>query len=263
MDRTAETQANNNLTSSATYTILLIKYVIFSSAETETQPALGERFWERSRNKECFETAVVNGGAGMKTKVKICGLTKPTEAQMLNKYGADYAGFVMFYEKSRRNNTVQNAWQVLRYLDRKIQRVAVVVSPTLEQIRMIEQMDFQAVQIHGELPEELLEKIRLPIWRAYNIKDRVVPEESDSSKISAYVLDGGVPGSGKAFDWEALKRFQRGDKMLVLAGGLHEDNVKKAIDILHPDVVDVSSGVEGENGKDAQKVREFIRRVRE
>lgn len=199
----------------------------------------------------------------MKTKIKICGLTKPSEAQMLNKYKADYAGFVMFYEKSKRNNTVQNAWQVLRYLDRKIQRVAVVVSPTLEQIRMIEQMDFQAVQIHGELPGELLEEIRIPVWRAYNIKDAIVPEEADTPKISAYVLDGGVPGSGKAFDWEAMKRFRRGDKILVLAGGLNEDNVREAIQILRPDVVDVSSGVEGENGKDALKIKGFIERVRE
>ena len=61
-----------------------------------------------------------DGGADMKAKVKICGLTKPSEAQMLNKYGADYAGFVMFYEKSKRNNTVQNAWNVLRYLDRRM-----------------------------------------------------------------------------------------------------------------------------------------------
>lgn len=199
----------------------------------------------------------------MKTKVKICGLTKPSEAQMLNKYGADYAGFVMFCEKSKRNNTVQNAWQVLRYLDRKIQRVAVVVSPTLEQIRMIEQMDFQAVQIHGDLPAELLEKIRLPVWRAYNIKDGAVPKEADSPKVSAYVLDGGVPGAGKPFDWEALKRFQRGGRMMVLAGGLNEENVREAIDILHPDVVDVSSGVEGENGKDALKIKGFIGRVKE
>lgn len=198
----------------------------------------------------------------MRTKVKICGLTKPSEAQMLNKYGADYAGFVMFCEKSRRNNTVQNAWQVLRYLDRKIQKVAVVVSPTLEQVRMIERMDFQAVQIHGELPEELLQEIRLPVWRAYNIKNRTVPGGFDDPKISAYVLDGGVPGAGKPFDWEAMKRFQRGGKMLVLAGGLNEENVKAAIDILHPDVVDVSSGVEGEDGKDSLKVKEFIRKVK-
>lgn len=204
-----------------------------------------------------------DGGAAMRTKVKICGLTKSSEAVMLNKYGADYAGFVMFYEKSKRNNTVQNAWNVLRYLDRKIQKVAVVVSPTLEQIRMIERMDFQAVQIHGELSGEVLEEIRLPIWRAYNLRDQKVPEGLDSPKVSAYVLDGGVPGNGKTFDWEALKCFDRRDKLLVLAGGLNAENVREAAELLRPDVVDVSSGVEGEDGKDAQKIKEFIGRMRE
>ena len=198
----------------------------------------------------------------MKAKVKICGLTKPSEAQMLNKYGADYAGFVMFYEKSKRNNTVQNAWNVLRYLDRRIQKVAVVVSPTLEQIRMIERMDFQAVQIHGELSPELLKEIRLPVWRAYNINGQTIPEEAYSPQICACVLDGSVPGSGKAFDWEAVRGFDCGGRMLVLAGGLNSENVKEAIELLHPDVVDVSSGVEGENGKDSMKIKEFIERVK-
>ena len=198
----------------------------------------------------------------METKVKICGLTKPEEARMLNRYGADYAGFVMFYEKSRRNNSVQNAWQVLRYLDRKIQRVAVVVSPTLEQIRLIEQMDFNAVQIHGELSEELLGKIMIPVWRAYNVTDPVILQEEESEKITACVLDGSIPGSGKAFDWEKMRYFGQGGRMLVLAGGLNEGNVREAIDIFHPDVVDVSTGVEGENGKESGKVRAFIEKVK-
>lgn len=181
---------------------------------------------------------------------------------MLNACRADYAGFVLFYEKSRRNNTVQNAWQVLRYLDRNIKRVAVVVSPTLEQVKMIEQMDFHIIQVHGALSDEVLGEIRLPVWRAYNIRDDMKPEEVSSPKICGYVLDGAKPGSGEAFDWEALGSFQRGDKKLILAGGLHAGNVESAIEILRPDVVDVSSGVEGRDGKDAVKIKEFIGKVR-
>ncbi|MCI5995703.1 MAG: hypothetical protein MRZ45_07140 [Blautia sp.] len=89
----------------------------------------------------------------------------------------------------------------------------------------------------------------------------MLPEEASSPGISAYVLDGSVPGSGKTFNWDALKHFQRGDKMLVLAGGLNEENVSEAIEKLHPDVVDVSSGVEGENGKDALKIKGFIEKI--
>ncbi|MEE0419370.1 MAG: phosphoribosylanthranilate isomerase [Lachnospiraceae bacterium] len=198
----------------------------------------------------------------MSTEIKICGLTRPEEARMLNSSRADYAGFVLFYEKSRRNNTVQNAWQVLRYLDRNIKRVAVVVSPTLEQVKMIEQMDFHIIQVHGKLSDEVLGEIKLPVWRAYNIQDEMNPEEVSNPKICGYVLDGAKPGSGEAFDWEALGNFQRGDKTLILAGGLHAGNVERAMEILRPDVVDVSSGVEGQDGKDAVKIKEFIGKVR-
>lgn len=200
----------------------------------------------------------------MSVKVKICGITSIGEARMLNQERPDYAGFVMFYEKSKRYNTVQNAWQVLRYLDNKIQKVAVVVSPNLEQIRMLEQMDFQVLQVHGELTEEVLASVRFPIWRAFNLTEAYGLETyAEEPKVAGYVLDAAVPGSGKPFDWKALQGFERGDKLLVLAGGLHSGNVGEAIEILHPDIVDVSSGVENETGKDAGLIKKFIGKVKE
>lgn len=197
-------------------------------------------------------------------KVKICGLTSTKEASLLYKSGADYTGLVMFYEKSRRNNTVANAWQILRYVPREIQRVAVTVSPTLEQLKLIEQMDFHILQVHGELREEVLEAARLPVWKAYNISEGRLPVSGlYDEKIQGYVLDGAVPGSGRSFDWGALAGFDRRGKKLILAGGLKADNVCQAIEALHPDVVDVSSGVETENGKDAAKIKEFVRKVKQ
>ena len=206
-----------------------------------------------------------NRRRGSSTKVKICGLTTTREAGMLYKSGADYAGVVMFYPKSRRNNSVQNAWQILRYIPREIQRVAVTVSPTLEQLKIIQQMDFHILQVHGELSEEVLEAASLPIWRAYNMAEgQEAPEISArEEKIEGWVLDGAVPGSGKAFDWERLCKFDRGDKLLILAGGLNEENVGTAVETLRPDVVDVSTGVESEGGKDAGKIKKFVRKVKQ
>ena len=172
-------------------------------------------------------------------KVKICGLTSTKEASLLYKSGADYTGLVLFYEKSRRNNTVANAWQILRYVPREIQRVAVTVSPTLEQLKLIEQMDFHLLQVHGELREEVAKAAGLPIWRAYNISGGEIP----------------APG---AYDEKIT-----GGKKLILAGGLKADNVCQAIEALHPDVVDVSSGVETDGGKDAAKIKEFVRKVKQ
>lgn len=199
----------------------------------------------------------------MAVKIKICGITTAKEAGMLNAYLPDYAGFVMFYEKSRRNNSVEQAWKVMRYLDRRIQKVAVTVSPTPEQVRMLEQMDFQVIQIHGEVSKEAVKSCRIPIWRAHNLsKDAKLKDWDWEDRVTGYVLDGAVPGSGKTFDWEAWKSFDRKDKMMILAGGLNADNVEAAIEALSPDVVDVSSGVEGEQGKDARKIKEFIGKVK-
>lgn len=199
----------------------------------------------------------------MNTGVKICGITKVSETLMLNKYKPDFAGFVMFYEKSRRNNTVQNTWQLLRHLNSQIKRVAVVVSPTAEQINIIQQMDFQIIQIHGVLSEEAAVQIKKPVWRAFNINSGINSILSEEVKgVAGYVLDGAVPGQGKPFDWTSLTEFKRRDKQLILAGGLNEYNVEEAMSVLNPDIVDISSGVEGENGKDAAKVKKFIASVR-
>lgn len=198
-------------------------------------------------------------------EIKICGITRIEEAKMLNVAKPDYAGFVVFFEKSRRNNQLHHAWQILRYLDKKIQRVAVTVSPTLEQVKMIEKMDFQILQVHGELKQEVLDSSNLPIWRAWNIDSGPLLEDyNEEPGITGYVLDGAQAGSGKTFDWKKMKDFRRGDKKLILAGGLNRDNVWEAIETLHPDVVDISSGVEGEDGLKCQrKINEFMKQVRD
>lgn len=200
----------------------------------------------------------------MNTKVKICGLTTEQEAEILNVNGADYAGLVLFYEKSKRYNTIWNARSILSRLDPQIKKVAVTVSPTREQVQMIQQMDFQILQIHGKLTGEVREVIHIPIWYAHHIsKESELPGSSSDPLITGYLVDGAEPGSGKVFDWERLNAFDRGGKSMILAGGLNPDNVQQAIKILQPDIVDVSSGVENEHGKDEKKIKEFIRKVRE
>ena len=94
-------------------------------------------------------------------------------------------------------------------------------------------------------------------------------EQLEDALIEAYVLDGVEFGSGKAFDWNsgsvAQIRALFGNKKLVLAGGLNASNVAEGIRIFEPDIVDVSSGVEKEygSGKDEEKIKQFIRKVRE
>lgn len=198
-------------------------------------------------------------------KIKVCGLTTKKEAEFLNENKVDLAGMVMFFPKSKRNITPDTAKEIISALDKNIKKVAVVVSPSYEEIKIIESLGFDYVQIHGELGEELESKINLPILKAFNIKDMDLYERyKESKKVVGYVFDAQEPGSGKIFDWSLVKTLPKDDKILMLAGGLNPENVEKAIEYIHPDGVDVSSGVEYSDipGKDPEKIKRFVENAR-
>lgn len=202
------------------------------------------------------------------TKVKICGLTSPAEARYLNENHVDFAGMVLFFPKSKRNISIEQAMEIMAALDASIKRVAVVVSPSIEQVRQIEAAGFDYVQIHGEIPETETEAeaaIAIPILKAFNVSDMGSYEKyHNDSRIAGYVFDAIEPGSGKTFDWKLVDNIPRDEKLLLLAGGLNPDNVRMAIEAVHPDGVDVSSGVENDDGagKNPDKIHDFVAAVK-
>lgn len=202
------------------------------------------------------------------TKIKICGLTSPAEARYLNENHVDFAGMVLFFPKSKRNISIEQAMEIMAALDASIKRVAVVVSPSIEQVRQIEAAGFDYVQIHGEIPETETEAeaaIAIPILKAFNVSDMGSYEKyHNDSRIAGYVFDAIEPGSGKTFDWKLVDNIPRDEKLLLLAGGLNPDNVRMAIEAVHPDGVDVSSGVENDDGagKNAEKIHDFVAAVK-
>lgn len=201
------------------------------------------------------------------TKIKICGLTSPAEARYLNENHVDFAGMVLFFPKSKRNISIEQAMEIMAALDASIKRVAVVVSPSIEQVRQIEAAGFDYVQIHGEIPETETEAeaaIAIPILKAFNVSDMDSYEKyHNDSRIAGYVFDAIEPGSGKTFDWKLVDNIPRDEKLLLLAGGLNPDNVRMAIEAVHPDGVDVSSGVENDDkaGKNPEKIHDFVAAV--
>ena len=209
-------------------------------------------------------------------KVKICGITKPQEARYLNEAGADYAGFV-FFAKSKRNVTVDEALAIQAELHPPIKRVAITVAPDRRLVERIEDAGFDILQVHQSIDREILEHVHIPVWFAVNIADEVQLTEKIKfleelpdvlfDKIEAFVVDGADYGSGKTFDWQQSegirdRAFFAGRKF-VLAGGLNEENVTEGIRRFQPDIVDVSSSVEGTDGKDQDKINGFIRKVRD
>lgn len=205
-------------------------------------------------------------------KIKICGITRENEVELLNELHVDYAGFVLFFEKSKRNMDLNRAVELKNRL-KSTRSVAVVVEPTLEQARLIEEAGFDVLQVHGKLMEDIEEQCDITIWKAVNVKnddDEVHNSRLETflndDRISAIVMDAADAGSGETFDWNVLLNEDFGAKDFVLAGGLNPVNVGAAILKLNPDVVDVSSGVEYTDktivGKDARKVIEFVENTR-
>ena len=194
--------------------------------------------------------------AGVKdmTKVKICGLSRPEDIEAVNTYGADYAGFV-FFEKSKRNISYEKSEMLLKELkkNQNIQSVAVCVSPSKD----------------GTIPADCQSDGGLALWQAVNIAGSTEVDADElfiqSPNIQGYVVDGAEYGSGKTFGWEAEEKtfvfpekLKIQNRQFILAGGLNIENVQTGIHMLHPDVVDVSSGVERDGVKDAALIRKFI-----
>lgn len=110
-----------------------------------------------------------------------------------------------------------------------------------------------------------MEQTTIPVLKAFNVSDMDKYEEyHNNPRIAGYVFDAQEPGSGRTFDWSLVKQVPRDEKFLLLAGGLNIENVEEAIRFVKPDGVDVSSGVEnsGKTGKDEDKIKQFVRKVR-
>lgn len=204
----------------------------------------------------------------MKKKIKICGITTEKEIGYLAEAGVDYAGFVLFYPKSKRNISIEQAGELLQCLPATISPVAVTVSPSDEQLEAIEKTGFSAVQIHGKISDESIRRISIPVIKAFNVDDlEAFSHYEQMDQVVGFVLDAQVPGSGQAFDWSVVEQLPPTDKMLLLAGGLKPENVRDALRMLGDriDGVDTSSGVENENGvgKSREKIFALVQRVRE
>lgn len=200
-------------------------------------------------------------------KVKICGITSLEDISIINKYRPEYAGFV-FYERSKRNLNFEKARELLSKLDESICPVAVVVSPDMIMLEAIEGLGFGILQVHGKLEKDVISRWKGSIWQAVNIAGQEMPSVVRDDKVVGYVVDGANYGGGETFDWEqehikkSFEVLKDKDQIRILAGGLNPDNLRIGIERFAPDVVDVSSGVEGAQGKDSEKVRLFIQCAR-
>ena len=191
------------------------------------------------------------------TKVKICGLSTKGAVESAVSAGADYIGFV--FAPSKRQVTLEEAAELAKLIHAGVKMVGVFVSPSRAQLlEAIEKVGLDMVQIHGQVADDLFEKLPCASIQAVQVDgDGHVP----SSQADYLLFDAPVAGSGQTFDWEQLDTTELSQPFFI-AGGLNEDNVEEAIQHFTPFAVDVSSGVESNGQKDHEKIRRFIERVK-
>ena len=206
----------------------------------------------------------------MRTRVKICGMTRVEDIQAAAQAGADAIGLV-FYPPSPRFLSLDWARQLAGEVPPFVSTVALFVNPTAAEVySVVERVKPAMLQFHGEEAPEFCHQFGVPYLKACRVKSGVSPGVDllkylrPFSGAAGWLLDSHVAeygGVGESFDWSLVPAERT--RPLVLSGGLTRDNVREAVRRVRPWAVDVSSGVEVSKGiKDAAKIAAFIAEVR-
>ena len=202
----------------------------------------------------------------MRTRIKICGLTRVEDAHVAASYGADAIGLV-FYAASPRAVTLEQAAGIARSLPAFVTCVGLFVNPHSEEVaEVLNHVPLDCLQFHGEETAVFCEQFDRPYIKAIRINQDtdINLEASRYPQARAVLLDTYVQdipgGTGESFDWSRIPADC--SRPVILAGGLTLENVADAIRQVRPYAVDVSGGVEQRKGiKDQAKIRQFIAEV--
>jgi phosphoribosylanthranilate isomerase len=209
----------------------------------------------------------------MRTRVKICGITRSEDALDAATLGADAIGLV-FYDKSPRAVTLQQAAAISHQLPAFVTSVALFLDADAELIRqVVTQVGVDLLQFHGSECADFCRGFGRPYIKALGMETGGTIEQIHAGVLAnaaafddarGLLLDSNAPGAaggtGETFDWTTIPTGL--ERTLILAGGLGVHNVAEAVRKLRPWAVDVSSGVEREKGiKDAALMQAFINEV--
>lgn len=196
-------------------------------------------------------------------KIKICGLKRLEDIEIVNKYKPDYIGFV--FADSKRKVTSDLACKMKKNLDSSIKSVGVFVDEDIDVIiKLYDEGIIDIAQLHGLENEEYIKKLKqksnykLEIINAIEMSGEKDLLGYENSLADYLLLDSGK-GSGKTFDWRLIRKDLK--KEFFLAGGLNSKNISKAIEEFNPYAVDLSSSVETDGYKDELKIKEVMEEV--
>ncbi len=206
-----------------------------------------------------------------RTRIKFCGLTRPGDVRLAGELGADAIGFV-FARSSPRHVPPTQARLMRNALAPLVDAVALFMDNTTEEVRdAVKQVRPTLLQFHGNEDDAFCRSFGVPYIKAVPMGEGAEGAGTATALqvrypgAAGFLFDshaaGEAGGSGRRFDWTAMPRDI--NKPILLAGGLHEDNIFDAILATLPWGVDVSSGIESAPGiKDGDRMRRFVEEVR-
>ena len=199
-----------------------------------------------------------------RVRIKICGLVRPQDIDMVNEVCPDIAGFILASGR-RRTVTPEQMRELTGRLKPEIRSAAVFLD---QDIRWIADLAAEGlmdiIQLHGHEGNEEIRYLRSrtdkTVIKAFRIDTAEDIRRAEDSEADLVLLDHGAGGTGQAWDWSLLTGMKR---PFILAGGLDSENVQEAVRKTQPFGVDVSSGVETDGCKDREKILRFVRAVRQ
>ena len=196
-------------------------------------------------------------------KVKICGIRRMEDIEIVNRYKPDYIGFV--FADSKRRVSHDLAYELKLNLDSDIISVGVFVDASLDEIlKLFDEGVIEMAQLHGSESEEYILTLKektnseLKIIKAIEMSEDVDLLEYNNSHADYLLLDSGK-GSGKTFDWSLIESDL--NKEFFLAGGLDISNISDAIKEFDPYAIDLSSSLEVDGFKDESKIKELMEAI--
>ena len=197
-------------------------------------------------------------------KIKICGIRRFEDIEIVNKYKPDYIGFV--FADTKRYVSHELAYKLKQKLAPEIISVGVFVDEDKEKIlKLFKNKTIKVAQLHGNESEEYIVELKkktdygLIIIKAIEMSEDTDLLDYDSSHADYLLLDSGK-GSGKTFDWNLIKKDLKKD--IFLAGGLNSENVNQAIEEFNPYAIDLSSSLEVNGFKDETKIKEIMELIK-
>ena len=203
----------------------------------------------------------------MRTRIKICGITRVEDAAAAVRLGADALGFI-FVPASPRYIRPAAAAEIVKKLPPFVSKVGVFVNedPNIA-IEASRAAGVDVVQLHGDETPEYCAGFPMPVIKVFSVGADFDPSVMRRYAAAGYLLDTWDPkrrgGSGNTFDWSIAAKACGMYDTVILSGGLNPSNVRDAVEAVHPYAVDLNSGVEISPGvKDHDKIKAAVSAVK-